>query len=128
MNIAAIQLEVSDISNKAERFKIVDEKLREIKAGSTKPDLVMLPETWGCGFFDFDNYLKESEPLNGDTFQLLSSWAKDLEAYIHGGSIIEVVGNNLFNTSILINKNGEIEATYRKMHLWGYQSKEIEML
>ena len=128
MNIAAIQLEINDNDSKATRFKTVDILLSKIQSAEKKPDLILLPETWGCGFFDFENYSKEAESLEGATFQLLSSWASKLDTFILGGSIIEADGENLFNTSILINREGNIQAKYRKMHLWGHQSKEADLL
>ena len=30
-------------------------------------DLFLLPEIWPCGFFSFDRYRSESEPLEGPT-------------------------------------------------------------
>jgi predicted amidohydrolase len=124
MLVATIQLAVNDEIGKAGRFEIVETLLSQINAGSAKPDLILLPELWGCGYFDFDSYTKEAEALKGATFQFLSAWASRLEAFILGGSIIEADGNDLFNTAIFINRQGKLEASYRKIHLFGYQSQE----
>jgi predicted amidohydrolase len=44
------------------------------------------------------------------------------------GSMIESDGGHLYNTSIFLNPKGDIAAHYRKIHLFGYQSKEAEIL
>ena len=44
------------------------------------------------------------------------------------GSMVENDGGQFFNTSIFLNPRGNIDALYRKMHLFGYQSKETSIL
>jgi len=128
MEIAAIQFEVNDSDSRAKRFEKVESIFCEIGCQSAKPDLILLPETWGCGYFDFDNYRKYAEPLAGETYEFIAAWAKKLDTFILGGSFIEADGNDLFNTSILINKQGELIAHYRKIHLFGYQSREPQLI
>jgi predicted amidohydrolase len=128
MNIAAIQLEICDNKNMSGRIKDVDFLLSGIYNGQTKPDLVLLPELWGAGFFNFNDYARNSEPLKGKTFEFLAAWAVKLQAVIHGGSIIESDGRELFNTSLLIGEDGSLLASYRKMHLFGYKSRENKIL
>ena len=127
MKIAAIQLSVND-GGKAGRFKKLDAILSRIYAGPEKPDLILLPELWGCGYFDFDSYAREAEALDGETFRFLSAWALKTGAFIFGGSIIEADGGGLFNTALFINRRGGLEAAYRKIHLFGYQSREPLLL
>jgi predicted amidohydrolase len=39
--------------------------------------------------------------------------------WVHGGSVLEIAdGNRIFNTSVLIDRDGELLATYRKIHLF----------
>jgi predicted amidohydrolase len=44
------------------------------------------------------------------------------------GSFIERQGADLFNTSVLLDGQGQIVATYRKIHLFGYRSRECQLL
>lgn len=128
MLTATIQLAVEDGAGKQERLEKVNEILEQIFFDEKKPDLIILPEIWGCGFFDFDGYPANAENLTGPTFQLLSCWAKKLDCFILGGSIIEKDGEDLHNTSLFIDRSGELLGCYRKMHLFGFESKEQQLL
>lgn len=126
--VATIQLEVSGSQNQKQRTERVNDLLSTLTQDAQKPDLILLPEIWGCGFFGFDGYAGSAEPLQGPTFELLSRWAETIGCWILGGSIIERDGKELYNTSILLDRQGRLTGTYRKVHLFGYQSQERELL
>lgn len=128
MRILTIQLEITDYENKEERIRKVDNILNKIDINSEKPDLIMLPELWGCGFFDYDAYEYAAEDLNGPTVQLLSSHAKRLSCNILTGSFIEKREGKLYNTAVLLGRDGKIAGQYSKIHLYGYNSKETQLL
>ena len=91
-------------------------------------DLILLPEIWPCGFFCFDRYRSESESLDGPTVSAFKQKAKEHSCHILMGSMVENDGDNFYNTSIFLNPEGNIIAHYRKIHLFGYQSDETEIL
>jgi len=138
MLIAAIQLEVNDDKGKAARLEMVDALLAQINSSPRKPDLIMLPEQWGCGFGGFDKYAASSETLSGETFQLLSGWASKIGCWILGGSIVEADAGSatksaphkekFYNTTLLLNREGRLEAFYRKIHLFSYGCQESEVV
>lgn len=59
-----------------------------------------------------------AEPIPGPTTELLMQKAKEHHIWIHGGSISEVnpEGPRTYNTTVLINPDGEIVARYSKLH------------
>ena len=59
-----------------------------------------------------------AEPIPGPTTELLMRKAKEHHIWIHGGSISEVNpdGPRTYNTTVLINPDGEIVARYSKLH------------
>ena len=63
-----------------------------------------------------EDLLKIAEPIPGPIISLFSEKAKELNMYLVAGSIIEVDGGKLYNTSVLINSRGEVLGKYRKMH------------
>ncbi len=91
--------------------------------------LVMFPELWTVGFFNFDRYERTAEPLNGPTAARLSAAAARGGFWLHGGSMIErSPEGNLYNTSLLFHPAGKLAAAYRKMHLFGFQAGENAIL
>ncbi|NIH83273.1 carbon-nitrogen family hydrolase [Amycolatopsis granulosa] len=107
---------------------------RRVRAGSLVAqargaDLVVLPELWAAGYFAFDRYPERAEPLEGPTVAVAREWARALGAFVHLGSIIERDQHGrLANTAVLLAPDGTIAHTYRKIHVFGYASREAELL
>jgi predicted amidohydrolase len=128
MNVAVLQLEVNANQTKDERIAHAVDILEGMYRDNRCPQLVLLPEIWGTGFFNFDNYYKESEEAQGRTYSAFAPLAQKLGCYILTGSFVEREGSDLYNTSLLIDPEGSIAARYRKIHLFGYKSRETELL
>jgi len=128
LSIKLIQLAVNENESKADRLLRVEKILEQTAAENDQLQMIMLPEIWGTGFFNFNRYREESESLEGETFTRLAWWAEKLNSYLLGGSIVERDGNSYYNTTLLIGPNGTLCGTYRKIHLFGYQSAESEIL
>ncbi|MCR6487895.1 carbon-nitrogen family hydrolase [Amycolatopsis sp. OK19-0408] len=125
MRVALVQLESPADEPAADRRTRVGELARSA-AGA---DLVVLPELWAVGYFAFDAYETEAEPFDGPTLAAAKSWATELGAHVHLGSFVERdAGGRLFNTAVLISPAGEVEHVYRKIHVFGYRSREAELL
>ncbi|MBW1721543.1 MAG: carbon-nitrogen family hydrolase [Deltaproteobacteria bacterium] len=124
MRIACIQMEVGD-RPKSEHIARAEKLLERVE----EADLVLLPEVWNIGYFSFDRYRPESEAPGGETAERMSSMARKLGTYLLAGSwITREEGGKLFNTSFLFDRNGDLVAKYRKIHLFGYGSRETEIL
>ncbi|MER5183307.1 carbon-nitrogen family hydrolase [Streptomyces sp. NPDC002896] len=92
-------------------------------------DLVVLPELWAAGYFAFDAYTERAETLDGPTVAVGREWARELGTHVHLGSIVERDPHGrLYNTAVLIAPDGAIVHTYRKVHVFGYASREAELL
>jgi predicted amidohydrolase len=96
--------------------------------GVPAADLILLPEIWPCGFFAFDRYASDSEPLDGSTVSAFRRKARERRCHLVMGSLVERDAGGLFNTTVFIGPGGEIIARYRKIHLFGYQSDETKLL
>lgn len=125
MRVHLIQYAVSDMSKDA-AMKKVNSLLQQVH----KTDLIILPEVWNIGYHAFDEYEREAEAIDGQTFDAVRSHAVRLQCWLHAGSIVErdTESGKLFNCSIIINPHGEIAAFYRKIHVFGYGSQERLLL
>jgi predicted amidohydrolase len=91
-------------------------------------DLVILPEIWNIGFMSFEVYLKQAENRSGPTLSAIRETARQIRAHVHAGSFVEKDGDRYYNSSYLISPEGDLLGNYRKIHLFGYNSKETELL
>lgn len=123
MRVTAIQLEIIG-RPKDETVSHVLEQMDR----APKSDLILFPEAWPCGYFSFDRYQPDSEPIDGPTVSALRDKTAELGCHVLMGSFIERDGSDLFNTTLLLNPAGEIVVCYRKIHLFGYQSRESRLL
>jgi agmatine deiminase len=87
------------------------------KAGS---DIVSLPELFRSPYFCINEKSERdyAEQLPGKVVPALIEAAKKNKIAIVGGSVYErSPEGRLFNTAVVINKNGEMLGTYRKIHI-----------
>ena len=86
-------------------------------AGNSGVDLAALPEVWPCQG-SAQQVRGAAEGLDGPRVQRLAEVALRNRMWIHGGSVLELDGDRVFNTSVLFDRAGRLVATYRKIHLF----------
>ena len=79
-------------------------------------DIVCLPETWDLGFYPKDKLNELADPGGAESKAFLQRLATAYRVNIVGGSIAEKQTDGVFNTACIIDRQGDIIATYRKMH------------
>ncbi|GAA4657982.1 carbon-nitrogen family hydrolase [Streptomyces youssoufiensis] len=125
MKIALVQVASPPDESPADRRARVGRLVAEARGA----DLVALPELWAPAFFAFDAYAERAETLDGPTVTAARAWARSLRAHVHLGSVIERdERGRLFNTAVLLAPDGSLAHTYRKVHVFGYGSREAELL
>ncbi len=123
MQIASIQCSVVE-NDKDAAIEKAAAAVRRCKGA----DLVVLPELWNVGFMSFDRYAPEAETVDGPTLSAMRQAAQEIGAHVHAGSFVEKDGDRYFNSSYLLSPAGEVLGRYRKIHLFGYNSRETEIL
>ena len=83
-------------------------------------DIVVLPEVWTVGWSCKDFQQSAEELENSETVDFLSKIAQEYNVNILGGSFIVKKDEKYYNTCPVINRKGELIATYDKMHLFSY--------
>jgi deaminated glutathione amidase len=115
MRVAAVQL--NSTADKARNLEVAERLVRAAAADGA--ELAVLPEKWNL-LGDSAALLAGAEPLDGPTIDAARSWARELGIHLVAGSIAERVEGQerSFNTSTLITPAGELEAAYRKIHMF----------
>ncbi|MGE4354434.1 MAG: carbon-nitrogen hydrolase family protein [Oscillospiraceae bacterium] len=113
MRIAMIQMPVG--KNKLSNIAYAVSKIRE--AAKQTIDLAILPEMFCCPYAN-DCFRTYCEEVGGEAQMAMSSLAKELEIYIIAGSVPELCGDKLYNTSYVYGRNGRQIGKHRKMHLF----------
>ncbi|MDX8044452.1 carbon-nitrogen family hydrolase [Gracilibacillus sp. S3-1-1] len=114
MKYAIYQMDVIVADPAANRDKIkrwIEQQVKE-----DKPDTIVLPEMWNAGYaLDQLDHLADS---NGEiTIAFLSELAKQHQINIIGGSIANKKAKGIYNTSYIVNRDGELVHQYDKIHL-----------
>jgi predicted amidohydrolase len=122
--VALIQLEVSDDESPDDRVA----RVAEIVAGLVDVELAVLPELWHVGAFDLDAAREHAQPLDGDVVTAMVKAASAAGIWLHAGSFAELDRGLRYNTSVMIDPGGDVVATYRKQHLFGWDGGEPSVM
>ena len=113
--VAAIQMN-SGPDKSANVDRAVDLLHEAADAGS---DVAALPEEFNFLGEDADIHAN-AEPLTGPTITAVAEVARKRGMYIVAGSIVEEIdgSDKVFNTSVLLDPDGQVAGCYRKIHLF----------
>ena len=119
IRIALCQMNVVD--NKEENLKKATLMINQSIENNT--DFIVLPEMFNCPYSN-DKFIEYGEEeKTSETLLKISKLAGENNVYILAGSIPEKENNKLYNTSYLFDKDGEVIAKHRKMHLFDIDVK-----
>ena len=112
--VAAIQMNSKDVVS--DNLETAGRLFESAAAEGAR--LIVLPEY--ANYLSTRKKLEHAESLEGDTIHRYRQMARRLGIYLNCGSFVEKSDDpgRAFNTSVLIDPNGEIAAAYRKIHLF----------
>jgi len=115
MRAAAIQM---NANAEVDRNLEAAERLVRAAAGAGAA-FVLLPEKWSA-LAPGEILAELAEPLDGPIVTAARGWARELGITLVAGSIGERLADSerIANTSLLIDRDGEIAAAYRKIHMF----------
>ena len=111
MKLAQIQMRVT--ADKAENLRHAAALLAQARGA----DMAVLPEMFCC---PYDNacFRAYGEAEGGAAWQMLSRAAQENHLWVVGGSLPELSGDRVYNTSYVFDPTGRMAARHRKMHLF----------
>ena len=113
MKLAVVQMNVDfDKVKNLDTMKGFVEKAAEAGA-----DFVVLPEMFNCPYSN-DYFTRYAEKAGDESYTALSHAASSNGLYVVGGSIPELDGDNVYNTSFVFDRKGNQIARHRKVHLF----------
>lgn len=113
LTVAQVQMRVT--RDKAENIAAACRLIR--RAAEQGAEFVMLPEMFCCPY-ENGAFRPYGEEQDGPAQRALSALATALGIWIVGGSIPELEGNRVYNTSFVYDSAGRQVARHRKMHLF----------
>ncbi|MFB6555940.1 carbon-nitrogen family hydrolase [Streptomyces sp. NPDC056405] len=125
MRASLLQIAVNE-DESAEVRRVRAAALVRDQAGA---DLVVLPELWTTGAFAFEEFGARAEPIEGPTYEAMAKAASDAGVWLHAGSIPERgPDGQLYNTSLVFSPSGDLAASYRKIHRFGFDKGEAVLM
>lgn len=115
--VRAAAVQMTATTGKEQNLRTATDLVR--RAAAHGAELVVLPELWSI-LGPPEVILREAEPLDGPTLSSVRDLAREVGIWLVAGSIPEQAeeGERCFNTSCLVCPDGEITASYRKIHLF----------
>jgi predicted amidohydrolase len=130
VRVAAVQL--NSTADRSANLASADRLTRAAAADGAK--LIVLPEKWTAMGSD-EQQRDAAETLEGPAITWARAIARELEVDLVAGSILERVPGHekLANTSVHVDPQGEVRASYRKLHMFdvevagrSYRESDIE--
>lgn len=120
MKVSLIQMKILEKN----KMKNVENGLRLLAQSASTSDVVVMPEIWTTGY-SLGNLKEEATKIDSDLIRKIQVIAKNNCANIIAGSI-PIIDNkgNVTNSSLTIDRNGEIIFQYDKIHLFGMFNEE----
>lgn len=119
MRIALVQLAVKEKSFDYNR----EHGLELARTAAKDHDLIVLPEVWTTGY-SLGKIASIAESMDGPTITALQEIAKENNCSVLAGSIAMLHDGKIYNTSVAINRAGEVVSLYDKVHLFGMFNEE----
>jgi predicted amidohydrolase len=121
MKVVAIQVNTG--TNKTENLRKISTLITQA-CNEVSPDFIALPEM----FTHMGGNLREKivaaeniqSDVNNEALELLKELAKKFQVLIHAGSLCEVFENQYYNTTCIIDPEGNLLTSYRKINLFSF--------
>ncbi len=92
-------------------------RIEELLSAAPHSDLIALPEVFALRGDDRD-HREVAEPVSGSIVERMAAIAVAHDSWLLAGSMVEASDEQTWNTCLLLDRQGRVTATYRKIHLF----------
>jgi len=121
MKAALIQMDVA-YGKPEENYKKAEQRIRE--AAEKGAEIAILPELWNTGF-ELVNLPNTADDSGYTSQNFLIELAKELSIHIVGGSVATKKNGDFYNTTYVVNNEGQLVADYDKVHLFRLMDEHL---
>ncbi|WP_128894370.1 carbon-nitrogen family hydrolase [Longirhabdus pacifica] len=123
MNVAMIQLAINSddpISN----YEVMAQRLEEAMKQQVKPDVIITNELWNTGYLPPKQLYYVADDHGQQTERIVSSLCQRYGVHVIAGTVAAKRGGDVFNTSLIFNREGDRIGEYVKTHLFSYSGEQ----
>ncbi|MGY4101977.1 nitrilase-related carbon-nitrogen hydrolase [Nocardia sp. R16R-3T] len=91
-------------------------------------DVLVLPELWQIGYFDYGQYLLAALAGSGDSLCRVARTLMTSARFVHAGSTVAALPHGRFVNRAIMAASGEILDHYDKRHLFDREGEESQIL
>jgi omega-amidase len=120
LRIAILQMDIAlgdPVANRATAREWI------ARAMEQETDLIVLPEMWNTGY-SLTNIREIADHAGQETIELMGALAKEYNVNILAGSVADLRDGDVYNTTYLFNRQGEVVGDYSKIHLFRLMDEE----
>lgn len=115
MKIACLQMNMT-LGDPNKNFAAVHGLVAQ--AMESRPDVLVLPETWNTGFFPREGLKQQCDSDGQRTKEEIGALAKQYGVNIIAGSVSNLRDDRVYNTAMIFDRSGACIAQYDKTHLF----------
>lgn len=119
MKIAMLQMEIVA----GDREGNTGKGLALVAEAAAKADVIILPEIWTTGYA-LKNVAAAAEHTDGPLMTRLAGIAGSQRVHIIAGSVPVSRNGRVYNTTLVIDRQGTVVASYEKVHLFSLYGEE----
>jgi len=120
VKLALIQMDVKE-KNKSGNVEHGLELLRKATVGK---DIAVMPEIWTTGY-SLGHIEQDAETMDGPVIRAIKAIACENNCNIVAGSMPMKIQGKIYNTSVIVDRNGVTLDYYNKFHLFGLFHEEL---
>ena len=121
-NVSIIQMDI--VFGDPEQNFLAAENWIKAACEGKETDIVILPELWTTGY-DLTRLSEIGDSHAQKAISFFQKLAKTYQVHIIGGSVANKKDDGIYNTLLVINKEGQLVHTYDKLHLFQLMDEHL---